>query len=139
MKMRANTNKTREPNGRWVKGHCPNPTGRPRQSVEYHDFVKAARKGTLQALEKLQHLMDNAVSERIQLQAAESIINHSYGRPQVSIAVVETDNSNDGEPSLLDTAFLALLTDEELVNVHSLLQKHEAYVTSATNGNGKLG
>jgi hypothetical protein len=73
----------------WQPGQSGNPGGRPVIAREVRDL---ARSHGPEAIAKLAHLMRSSKDDRVQLAAAEELLNRGYGRPmqQVHIEHEET-------------------------------------------------
>src|SRR5215471_3126130 len=67
----------RGPNGRWLPGFAPNPSGRPAAVKEVRDL---ARQHTPSALARLVELM-NSKNEATALAAIDQLLNRGYGKP----------------------------------------------------------
>lgn len=69
----------------WVKGcPSPNPSGRPKQSVE---VVEASRAHTAECIETAVMVMRTAKRLSTRLRAAEVILDRAWGRPSQSVSV----------------------------------------------------
>jgi hypothetical protein len=65
------------------KGQSGNPTGRPKVLRE---LVELARAETLPTFQKIVQLRDGAADERVQLAAAQEILNRGWGKPAQPLA-----------------------------------------------------
>jgi hypothetical protein len=78
--MPENTTQTRERNGHWRKGYCPNRGGRPKAVLNVQEL---ARSYTEQAV----HALVEALADpRLKVQAAVAILDRAWGRPVQAIA-----------------------------------------------------
>jgi hypothetical protein len=75
------TKKKRLPTNGFKKGKSGNPGGRPKRTPEELDVVAACKAKTQDALETLEHIMQNGQSEKARLSAALAIIERAYGKP----------------------------------------------------------
>ena len=66
------------------KGKSGNPSGRPKQTQQELDLIKACREKTPKALDKLESLMDSE-NEGVALKASLAIIERAYGKPRQEI------------------------------------------------------
>lgn len=81
--MEAPQNGTkRSDDGRFVKGNCTNPGGRPRLPEE---IKMSLRHLSLEAVEVLADLMRNSESDMVRARAAETILDRAWGRPAQNI------------------------------------------------------
>jgi hypothetical protein len=74
----------RDPNGRWLPGFAPNPSGRPAAVREVRDL---ARQHTALAIERLVELMRSG-NDATALAAIDQLLNRGWGKP-VQAADVE--------------------------------------------------
>lgn len=87
---------TRDKSGRWLPGHVPNPKGRPRVA---HEVRLLAQQHCPAAIAKIAELMVGAEDQRVQLAAAEAILDRGVGRP---IQAVEVTHEDRRVPQLLE-------------------------------------
>ena len=66
----------------FVKGKSGNESGRPKVDKEVQEL---ARKNSKAAIQKLVELMDNAEDERVQMAAADKILDRAWGKPAQAI------------------------------------------------------
>jgi hypothetical protein len=94
------------------KGQSGNPSGRPKALQE---LVSLARAETLATFQKLVELRDQADDPRVQLAAAQEILNRGYGKPTQLLA-------GDPEQPLRHEhqVDLGALTDEQLAALEAL-------------------
>ena len=69
------------------KGKSGNPSGRPKQTQQELDLIKACREKTPKALDKLEALLDSC-NENVALRAAAIIIERGYGKPRQEIDMI---------------------------------------------------
>jgi hypothetical protein len=81
----------RDSRGRWLPGVVLNPDGRPVVAREVRDL---ARSHGPEAIAKLAHLMRSSKDERVQLAAAEELLNRGYGRPMQQLHIEHEDNAS---------------------------------------------
>ena len=67
----------RDKSGRFAKGHSGNPTGHPKGNPEVKELLKA---NSVAAAQKLIDLLECGI-EKIELTAAQEILNRTEGRP----------------------------------------------------------
>jgi len=77
------TNNGRDAKGRYVKGNCGNPHGRPLLPTELRELAQA--KGA-DALKLFIDLMEVGTTEEIRLKAAEKLLDRGYGKATQPIA-----------------------------------------------------
>lgn len=89
----------REEDGRFKPGQSGNPSGRPKAN---HKVTELARRYTEEAVATLATLMvDEGVSARARIAAANSLLDRAWGRPPQSIELDAGD-----APSLLRVEFV---------------------------------
>lgn len=105
---------TRDAAGRWLKGHSPNPKGRPKGYKAMAHAIQVESRNGQELLEFLFDVLrgdiEGGVPLTARMWAAEQLYNRGFGKaPQV----IEVGDAWDSEPSsaMLD---IAELSDEEL-------------------------
>ena len=79
----AHARAARDGKGRFLPGQSGNPGGRP---VEEREMKVLARSHTVEAIEKLVHLMRSAEDQRVQFLAAEALLDRGHGRAAPAVA-----------------------------------------------------
>lgn len=105
----------RDPNGRWLPGFAPNPTGRPAAVKEVRDL---ARQHTPAAIARLAELM-NDNNPTVALAAIDQLLNRGYGKPMQAVDV-ETRTYDMSQLYLLAAQRAnadAHLRDQQIVDV----------------------
>ena len=74
--------KSRSANGQFPKGKSGNPGGRPRDEQK---VAELARSYTTEAIETLVELMRSGKDERVRGTAAQALLNHGWGKPEVEL------------------------------------------------------
>lgn len=76
-------------------GVCPNPKGRPKASEqrrrEERDARLLARDHSVEAVEKMIHILRKGKTQNLQLAAANMIVDRGYGRPPQALEVYGGD------------------------------------------------
>lgn len=68
----------RDASGKWLPGHCPNPSGRPPADP---DLIALCKAHTEEAVHALVHIMRTAIKDENRLKAIEILFERAYGRP----------------------------------------------------------
>ncbi|MGC6475581.1 MAG: DUF5681 domain-containing protein [Parvibaculales bacterium] len=78
----------RDNQGKFVKGHSGNPTGRPK---DVYKVAELARTYTTEAIETLADIMRHAKDERVRGTAAQALLDRGWGKPKVEIVSENSD------------------------------------------------
>ncbi len=108
----ANTTRTRDGAGRWLKGTpSPNPTGRPATPA---DVAKFWDEHTLEAAAKVVEVMRTAAEPEAQLRAAVHVLDRRFGRPAQSLDVTARQAPGvGGDPDAARMRLEALIAQAE--------------------------
>lgn len=87
---------------KFEKGKSGNPSGRPKQTAEEIDLIKACKSKAAKALDKLEVLMDSE-NEGIALKASLAIIERAYGKPRQEI---DMTTNQPPEPQKVTITFI---------------------------------
>jgi hypothetical protein len=86
---------TRDANGRWLPGHSPNPTGRPKRDAEIREAFQDLG---AEAVERVQQLM-RSKDETVAVAACRLALERGYGKPMQSVTVTPLAPAPDREVS----------------------------------------
>lgn len=101
------------------KGQSGNPSGRPKQTPEEKDTLRAIRELAPEAVNVLRGILrSKKTSAAVRLKAAEAVLNRTYGKAETPVKLdVETGEEASAR------RFMESLTDAELAEYEKLCQK----------------
>jgi hypothetical protein len=86
---------TRDASGRWLPGHSPNPTGRPKRDAEIREAFQDLG---ADAIERVKQLMQSK-DEQVAVAACRLALERGYGKPMQSVTVTPLAAAPDREIS----------------------------------------
>jgi hypothetical protein len=105
---------------KWKPGVSANPLG-PNANPERREMTEAARSHSVEAIERLAHLMLNAKSEAVQAMCANMLLDRGWGKPKLTVDVPEQGR-----------------TLEQILRAIAATREAEKAANSSANGSNEL-